>query len=285
MTWNTLDHPNVLPLLGVTMDDEQFVMVSEWMSNGNINQFIKTHKDANRFKLVRSCSYHGNILHSRSPPTARRRCQGFDIHTQPRNGARGSEGGRRPHQSQSLSNSLFFTQANILVDPNGHARLADFGFLTITSDSTNPTVSSSFAVGGTIRWMSPELFYPDNSGLRGARPTKQSDCYAFGMVIYEVLGGQAPFASFHNCVVMCKVIGGERPGRPNGPEGAQFTDDLWQTLNWCWAAQPQDRPCVTTVLERLERVPRSLKTPSLKSDESRGTDVDEWGIGSDSSSR
>jgi serine/threonine protein kinase len=62
MTWNTLDHPNVLPLLGVMMDDEQFVMVSEWMSNGNINQFTQTHKEANRLKLVRSRFAAGNAL-------------------------------------------------------------------------------------------------------------------------------------------------------------------------------------------------------------------------------
>ena len=52
MTWNTLNHPNVLPLLGVTMDDQQFVMVSEWMENGNINEFIKAHWDVDRFELV-----------------------------------------------------------------------------------------------------------------------------------------------------------------------------------------------------------------------------------------
>ena len=52
MTWNTLSHPNVLPLLGVTMDDQQFVMVSEWMENGNINEFIKAHWDVDRFELV-----------------------------------------------------------------------------------------------------------------------------------------------------------------------------------------------------------------------------------------
>ena len=39
------------------MDGQQFVMVSEWMSNGNINQFIQTHKDANRFELVGFSSY------------------------------------------------------------------------------------------------------------------------------------------------------------------------------------------------------------------------------------
>ena len=39
----------------------------------------------------------------------------------------------------------------------------------------------SFTNVGTIRWMSPELFRD-----YGHRQTKQSDCYALGMVIYEV---------------------------------------------------------------------------------------------------
>lgn len=34
----------------------QFVMVSEWMENGNINQFVKAHPDADRLKLVRVLS-------------------------------------------------------------------------------------------------------------------------------------------------------------------------------------------------------------------------------------
>jgi serine/threonine protein kinase len=115
--------------------------------------------------------------------------------------------------------------------------------------------------------MGPELFCTDESDLKGARPTKQSDCYAFGMVIYEVLSGQVPFSSSYSCVVMRKVIDGERPGRPHGPEGAQFTDHLWQTLNWCWDAQPQCRPSVATVLERLEQDSRTPETPSQRSDE------------------
>ena len=42
----------MLSLLGVTMSDNQFAMVSEWMVNGNINEFIKAHGDVNRFELV-----------------------------------------------------------------------------------------------------------------------------------------------------------------------------------------------------------------------------------------
>ena len=53
MTWKALRHPNVLPLLGVIMTETRFAMVSEWMANGNINQFVRAHQDANRFELVR----------------------------------------------------------------------------------------------------------------------------------------------------------------------------------------------------------------------------------------
>ena len=37
--------------------------------------------------------------------------------------------------------------------------------------------------------MSPELLYPEKFGMpesEGNWPTRQSDCYALGMVIYEV---------------------------------------------------------------------------------------------------
>ena len=56
--WRALCHQNVLPLIGVTMSDNQFTMVSEWMVNGNVNEFVKTHRDANRFELVGFYSHH-----------------------------------------------------------------------------------------------------------------------------------------------------------------------------------------------------------------------------------
>ena len=34
--------------------------------------------------------------------------------------------------------------------------------------------------------MSPELHDPERFGATDDRPTKQSDCYALGMVVYEV---------------------------------------------------------------------------------------------------
>jgi len=101
--------------------------------------------------------------------------------------------------------------------------------------------------------MSPELLDPDRFGSGRGRPTKESDCYALGMVILEVLSGQAPFTTLKNFVVMRKVTDGERPGRPDGVEGVWFTDDLWRTLNQCWETQPGRRPSIETVLECLGR--------------------------------
>ena len=50
--WKSLQHPNVLPLIGVTMSETQFAMISDWMANGNINNFVKAHPDANQLELV-----------------------------------------------------------------------------------------------------------------------------------------------------------------------------------------------------------------------------------------
>ena len=50
--WKSLQHPNVLSLLGGMITETQFAMVSEWMENGNINEFVKEHPDADRLGLV-----------------------------------------------------------------------------------------------------------------------------------------------------------------------------------------------------------------------------------------
>ena len=34
------------------MSETEFAMVSDWMVNGNINDFVKAHPDANRLGLV-----------------------------------------------------------------------------------------------------------------------------------------------------------------------------------------------------------------------------------------
>jgi len=100
--------------------------------------------------------------------------------------------------------------------------------------------------------MSSELLDPDLFGFERSRPTKESDCYALGMVVLEVLTGQAPFPRYTSLIVMRKVVDGERPERPQGVEATWFTDDLWGILEECWSPQPKLRPTVEAVLERLK---------------------------------
>lgn len=75
---------------------------------------------------------------------------------------------------------------------DGSACLADFGLMSIILDpeTTDITNSTEGGAKGTYRWMSPELFYPNDFGISKFQLTKESDCYAFGMVIYEVGSSQ-----------------------------------------------------------------------------------------------
>jgi serine/threonine protein kinase len=100
--------------------------------------------------------------------------------------------------------------------------------------------------------MSPELLDPESFGLEDSRPTKESDIYALGMVVCEVLSGQAPFPRHKDAVVIRKVLLGERPERPQGEQGAWFKDRLWEVLEHCWKPQRGDRPGLKTLLQCLE---------------------------------
>ena len=106
--------------------------------------------------------------------------------------------------------------------------------------------------------MSPELF---DLEIQNHRRTIHSDCYALGMVIYEVLSQRIPFHRYQNSVISLKVVRGDRPERPKEVEGAWFTDDVWELLERCWMAQPEDRPSIKDILECLEQIARTLVLP------------------------
>jgi hypothetical protein len=50
--WKLLKHRNILSLIGVSMSESHFGMVSDWMTNEDINKFIKMNPNADRIKLV-----------------------------------------------------------------------------------------------------------------------------------------------------------------------------------------------------------------------------------------
>ena len=54
ISWKHLSHPNVLPLLGVSMstDPRCFSILTEWMPNGNVMRYARSNLEANRLQLV-----------------------------------------------------------------------------------------------------------------------------------------------------------------------------------------------------------------------------------------
>ena len=75
------------------------------------------------------------------------------------------------------------SQLNILINKDRRARLADFGLTRVIAEFTS---SGPDKASGTLVWMSPEVLWPEKFGYKDARPTKASDVYSLGMVIYEV---------------------------------------------------------------------------------------------------
>lgn len=73
--------------------------------------------------------------------------------------------------------------ANILFDEVGNAFISDFGIAKFAQAATRITHSG---IIGTPRYMSPEQ-------ARGEEIDGRSDLYSLGVLLFEILGGKAPF--------------------------------------------------------------------------------------------
>ncbi|KAJ6534359.1 kinase-like domain-containing protein, partial [Mycena capillaripes] len=133
--------------------------------------------------------------------------------------------------------------SNILITASGRACIADFGLSSIVAKmSLEFTQSTDSLRGGTPRYQAPEL-------LSGASVNNfGSDVYGFACVCYEILAGKVPFFELANEIMVgIKVIGGDRPSKPR----TMASEGLWAILEACWRQDPDDRPTMTDVLQRL----------------------------------
>lgn len=78
--------------------------------------------------------------------------------------------------------------------------------------------------------------------------TYASDVYSFGMVAWEVLSMQVPWAEEAAPLNIYKrvVFKGERPTIPGDAPA-----DIADVVRACWAGRPDDRPASSTIMMRL----------------------------------
>ena len=90
---------------------------------------------------------------------------------------------------------------NILLDEEGKVKITDFG-IAMALSATSYTQTNS--VLGTVHYLSPEQ-------ARGGTATKQSDIYALGIVLFELLTGELPFSGESAVSIALKHLQSETP--------------------------------------------------------------------------
>ena len=80
---------------------------------------------------------------------------------------------------------------NILLDSNGHVKIADFGLAKIrTTDEDTSQITLTNQVMGTPNYMAPEQWKQTTS------VDHRADIYSLGVVFYELLTGELPIGRF-----------------------------------------------------------------------------------------
>ncbi|MBF0544713.1 MAG: protein kinase [Candidatus Riflebacteria bacterium] len=117
---------------------------------------------------------------------------------------------------------------NILIEKSGGVRIIDFGLAT-TFREDFITNSPEIGPRGTPWYMAPEL-------LKGEKPSVESEIYAFGVTLFEILTGKRPFSTSDLSIILSTEPDRVRKFRPDCPE------DLEILVMDCLNKNPKNRP-------------------------------------------
>jgi serine/threonine protein kinase len=142
-------------------------------------------------------------------------------------------------------------------------KLADFGLARLSLNQVRRTGGGAGLPwgGGTLRYLAPEIVEANNASLeRGDCSSVSSkhrtlvscadrtDVYAFALLLYELLHERRAFEAMSGIDACLSAMRGQRPPISLPPNLHGLADLMQES----WAQRPEDRPIMSTVLERLE---------------------------------
>lgn len=128
--------------------------------------------------------------------------------------------------------------ANVLIDDYFNYAITDFGISSQRGGKHEFYFDEDNS--GTMAYMAPERFNGDY------RPSAESDIWAFGATLYEILTGQVPFGEnggrnqMENNVQM-KAMGNKIP------------KNVQKLINSCLSLNPKDRPTANDIIKISEK--------------------------------
>lgn len=140
--------------------------------------------------------------------------------------------------------------SNILVDADYRVKICDFNLSSLLEGSTGSSLGSAH----NPRWLAPET-------LGGEGYSKESDVYAFGIVMWEMLTRSIPWSDLKHWDIVTLVRDGARPPVPNFWEvhdstgkDCTYFDEYVTLMTTCWSQNPYDRPTFAEIVRELKEM-------------------------------
>ncbi|KAL0057918.1 Rho guanine nucleotide exchange factor [Marasmius tenuissimus] len=225
--WRNLNHPNIVPSTGMywfNKDQREICLVSPWVDNETLPEFLKTHPEVDPTTQRRLASDSSDSIIQHYLILSKGIAQGLAY----------------LHDLQITHGDI--KGANVLVTPQHTACITDFGLSRIIDSQKSRGLANTTHELGPARWRAPELLKYGRSAMSPA-----SDVYGFGYVCYEIYAKRIPFIDFteygvYNSVVMEKRTPSPPPETPYG---------MRQLMEECWRAEPGGRPQAAKIVERI----------------------------------